>query len=300
MESETVAAPALRPAGRRPIDGNTSTHLLKLLALVFMFCDHAGKMLLPNVPEMRMIGRIAFPIYCWCLVVGFNYTHNPLRYALRLVGFWVISQPFYMLALNHKWYEPNILLTLLLGLLAIWAIHEKKGGSQFWGPVLALLLALPLDANYGWNGVLLIILLYCAQESKAAIAAVLIAFCLYWGSTSYAVRSIFGVSTGPMHEIAAITAEDGALGALQQIQNGLITAVNALIRSWNALTSPWLRLQAMAVLSLPLIVIPFGKDVKLPIWMGYVLYPGHLIVLWLIELLVRYWPEITAFFGLGG
>ena len=103
-----------------------------------------------------------------------------------------------------------------------------------------------------------------------------------------------------MHEIAAITAEDGALGALQQIQKGLITAVNALISSWNALTSPWLRLQAMAVLSLPLIVIPYGKDVKLPIWMGYVLYPGHLIVLWLIELLVRYWPEITAFFGLGG
>ena len=43
--------------------GNTATVWLKIIALVFMFIDHAGKMLFPAVPEMRMLGRIAFPVY---------------------------------------------------------------------------------------------------------------------------------------------------------------------------------------------------------------------------------------------
>ncbi|MBQ3095263.1 MAG: fimbrial assembly protein, partial [Clostridia bacterium] len=52
----------------KPIAGNTNTGLLKWLALIFMFLDHAGKMCFPGVPEMRILGRIAFPLYCWCLV----------------------------------------------------------------------------------------------------------------------------------------------------------------------------------------------------------------------------------------
>lgn len=54
-------------ARRNPvIAGCTATGVLKILALVFMFIDHAGKMLFPQIAEMRMLGRIAFPLYCWC------------------------------------------------------------------------------------------------------------------------------------------------------------------------------------------------------------------------------------------
>ena len=38
------------PAVRRPA-GNTATTWLKIIALFFMFADHAGKMVFPNVPE---------------------------------------------------------------------------------------------------------------------------------------------------------------------------------------------------------------------------------------------------------
>ena len=37
------------PSRRAPA-GNTATGWLKVLALVFMFIDHTGKMLLPSVP----------------------------------------------------------------------------------------------------------------------------------------------------------------------------------------------------------------------------------------------------------
>lgn len=238
---------------RRTIGGSTSTGMLKLIALVFMFMDHSGKMLFPGVLEMRMLGRIAFPLYCWCLVVGFHYTRSVPKYMLRLLVIGLISQPLYMAALNHGWTEPNIFLTLLLGLGALWGIRERRFGSQLWAPAAALLLAVQLGCDYGWRGVLLIILLYAAQERKGSIAAVMIAFCLYWGSSSSAVRSIFGVSLNPI-----------------------------LVHPVSALLVPWLQLQAMAILALPLMLIALPR-IKMPSWLGYALYPLHLVVLLVLE-----------------
>lgn len=71
-------------ARRNPaIAGCTATGVLKILALVFMFIDHAGKMLFPQIAEMRMLGRIAFPLYCWCMVVGISYTRSVPKYLGR-------------------------------------------------------------------------------------------------------------------------------------------------------------------------------------------------------------------------
>ena len=88
--------------------GNTATGTINWIALVFMMIDHSGKMLFPNVPEMRMLGRIAFPLYCWALVVGCEYTGSMPRYLLRILLTGVISQPLYMAALNHTWQEPSV------------------------------------------------------------------------------------------------------------------------------------------------------------------------------------------------
>lgn len=240
---------------RGKIAGNTSTGTLKLIALVFMFCDHAGKMLLPLTPEMRMIGRIAFPLYCWCMVVGFHYTRSVPKYLLRVLLVGLASQPLYMLALDHTWRQPNIFLTLLVGLAALWAIREKWYGSHIWGPALALVLAVLLGCDYGWKGVLLILLLYAVRESRAGIAAVMVAFCLYWGTGTSAVSAIAGVSLQPLLRLPIAT-----------------------------LIQPWLRLQAFAILALPLMLLPL-PNVKLPSWVGYAIYPAHLAVLYLLEII---------------
>ena len=44
-------------------------------------------------------------------------------------------------------------------LLALWGLREKRWLSQVWGPILALILAEALSCDYGWKGVLLVILL---------------------------------------------------------------------------------------------------------------------------------------------
>ena len=244
------------PGTRRPA-GNTATTWLKIIALVFMFIDHAGKMLLPSVPEMRILGRIAFPVYVWCMIVGFHYTRSVPKYLLRILIVGLVSQPLYVIAMNHAWRDPNVFLTLFLGLCAIWGIREKKYLSHLWAPAIALMAAIVAGADYGWRGVLLFILLYAVQDSRPGIAAVMVAYFMFWGTSYSLTKSIFGLSID----------------------------LSVLPGFLSSLLSPFLRMEAYALLSLPLILIRFKKDLKIPRWVGYALYPGHLVLLYLLELI---------------
>ena len=50
---------------RKGITGNQATGMLKLIALVCMMIDHIGAAVYPNHMALRVIGRIAFPLYAW-------------------------------------------------------------------------------------------------------------------------------------------------------------------------------------------------------------------------------------------
>ncbi len=245
--------------GSRKPAGNTATTWLKIIALVFMFIDHAGKMCFPNIPEMRMLGRIAFPIYAWCMIVGFHYTRSVPKYLLRILITGLVSQPLYMLALNHTWKQPNIFLTLFLGLCALWGIREKKYLSQIWAPAAAMAAAILVGADYGWRGVLLFIILYAVQESRPGIAAVMVSYFLFWGSSYSITKSLFGLPIN-MDALPAVLSQP---------------------------LSAFLRMETYALLALPFILIPFKKDLKLPRWVGYALYPAHLAALYALEQIMK-------------
>ena len=245
--------------GSRKPAGNTATTWLKIIALVFMFIDHAGKMCFPNIPEMRILGRIAFPIYAWCMIVGFHYTRRVPKYLLRILITGLVSQPLYMLALNHTWKQPNIFLTLFLGLCALWGIREKKYLSQIWAPAAAMAAAILASADYGWRGVLLFIILYAVQESRPGIAAVMVSYFLFWGSSYSITKSLFGLPIN-MDALPAVLSQP---------------------------LSAFLRMETYALLALPFILIPFKKDLKLPRWVGYALYPAHLAALYALEQIMK-------------
>lgn len=110
---------------------NLNTSFLKIVACIAMLVDHVGDVFFPQYPIFRWIGRIAFPLFCYCLSVGLLYTHDIKKYLLRLGLFAVISQPFYVLAFhpNDFWAsiaDFNIFFTLFLCLLAVWGLKERK------------------------------------------------------------------------------------------------------------------------------------------------------------------------------
>ncbi|MGN0982201.1 MAG: TraX family protein [Candidatus Limivicinus sp.] len=85
-----------------------SVFVLKLLALVSMMIDHTAYFLRANsliaydpYDLMRSIGRIAFPIYCFLLVNGFDKTSNRRRYLSRLLLFAALSQIPFTLLFEH-------------------------------------------------------------------------------------------------------------------------------------------------------------------------------------------------------
>lgn len=145
-----------------------SAFLLKIIACVTMALDHVGYSL-TSVPELRMVGRIAFPIFAYLISFGYRKTSDPYRYMLRVIVTGVISEYFFdMYFFRRLTFDyNNVMLTLALGLLAITFtenLKEKFKGISF---VLALIpagtimyLAEVLNSDYGAMGVFLIFLYY--------------------------------------------------------------------------------------------------------------------------------------------
>lgn len=177
---------------------------LKLIALCTMFLDHIGAILLENglLPQitnavflgnsldylptdyqfwsyanliLRLIGRLAFPIYCFLLVEGFLHTRSIPKYALRLGIFAIISEVPFDLALYDTWFDfrsQNVFFTLLLGLLTLWAMKaleplpKQQQPFRYLAALTGMLLAEFLQTDYSAYGVLLIVLLYLFHSNR--------------------------------------------------------------------------------------------------------------------------------------
>ena len=89
-----------------------SSYALKIIALVSMLIDHAAytlflshKMSASLYIVMRSLGRLAFPIYAFLLVNGFEKTGDRAKYLARLCIFAVVSQLPFTLAFSKENYD---------------------------------------------------------------------------------------------------------------------------------------------------------------------------------------------------
>lgn len=158
---------------------------LKVMALVTMFIDHVGAIIIPCIQShvtspqlfamleglmtvMRLIGRISFPIFAFLIVNGFYHTRNRKKYVLRLGIFALISEPFFDLASSSSWMNfshQNVFFTLCLGLVTIWGYDSliKQQKSPVIGGLLVLftsIVAFCLGTDYDAYGILMIFIMY--------------------------------------------------------------------------------------------------------------------------------------------
>ena len=118
-------------------------------------------------PWLRIVGRLAFPIYCFLLCEGLRHTGSLRRYGIRLAVAAVVSEiPFDLLFFGGLTAaHQNVMITLLLGFLAATSIEKlKKPGLKLAAMILAVLLAEVLHADYGGIGVMLILAMALSRE----------------------------------------------------------------------------------------------------------------------------------------
>lgn len=140
--------------------------------------------------NMRLIGRMAFPIYCFLLVEGFLHTRNVKKYALRLLLFAFLSEIPFDLALTSRIWDisySNVFFTLVIALFAMWALSYVEKFAEFWKEkqwdsflgTLVLVMAgvlvtavcggfaeLVLKTDYGFAGVFAIIVMYLLRNTR--------------------------------------------------------------------------------------------------------------------------------------
>ena len=207
--------------------GNTglSASQLKKIALVSMAIDHAAVGLIEQSglasgaawslcgTAMRLVGRVAFPVFAFMISEGAVHTKDRRRYALRLLFLALVSEIPFNLVAGGTWLFPadqNTVFTLLLGLLAIWAGDlicgygsgyengsKPESGRQNpkwrqilsgYEPYIRLLAAVPFAlaayifrTDYDLLGVILIVILYTFRTQPQLRTAVgcMILICMY-------------------------------------------------------------------------------------------------------------------------
>lgn len=132
---------------------------LKVFACSLMLVDHIGLVFFPNLVILRMIGRLAFPLFAWFFAYGYIRSKNWHKYFTRLLGFGLISQPLYAAMMGIPIYAGfNILLTFAFNLALLKFAHY----SPRFKPlilIVGMVAETLLRFDYGWYSTAVIILL---------------------------------------------------------------------------------------------------------------------------------------------
>lgn len=160
---------------------------LKYIAAIFMFIDHFAFLLLEygTVPYFigRGIGRLSAPIFFWSISEGAFHTKNMKKYFRSILIFGLAIQAVYTIGLGDIGsftsvieLNKNIFITLALGLLGIIVIKQYPKKSLLHFSVVGFLFFIGelINVDYGWYGIIFIILFYLFKENKIKLITSLI------------------------------------------------------------------------------------------------------------------------------
>lgn len=150
-----------------------------------MLVDHVGAIFLPEHIELRYIGRIAFPLFCFLLVEGFFHTRDVRKYMFRLGAFALLSEIPYDLAFRGAvldFEKQNVFFTLFIGVfLMYWLERCKEWPTKIVEVLLAMWFAGVLCTDYSFKGILLIAIYYFLRKYKWLCLGMGAVWGLIWG-----------------------------------------------------------------------------------------------------------------------
>lgn len=228
--------------------GFLSGNALKLIAALSMTIDHIGVVFFPDIAWLRLVGRLAFPIFAFMIAEGCKYTRNRLRYFFTIFSLAAVCQAVYWFVAGSAYF--SVLVTFSLSILVICALQffRESAMASDWlraVPAFAMLagtvalvwyLNQSLTIDYGFWGCMLPVFPALFQQR----------------------RGVPGKLRLDRHEVHVLCLGLGLL-CLYQSLGGL---------------------QIWSVLSLPLLLCYSGRRGKGNLkYFFYIFYPAHLVIL---------------------
>lgn len=103
---------------------------LKVIAVVIMTIDHIGAILFPHTVWLRIVGRLAFPVFAYMITEGCYYTKNKRKYIGLMLIVGILYQAAFCLVRHRPALNLNIMFTLAIGALLIFELQWLLGRKE--------------------------------------------------------------------------------------------------------------------------------------------------------------------------
>lgn len=239
--------------------------IIKIIAAITMFIDHAGVILFPQYGWMRIIGRIAFPLYAYCIAEGFRYTRNRMRYFLQIFILGLGCQIVYTVV--EKTIYLGILLTFSLSILLMAAadgVVKSLSGEKTWFDKIA-----EKRGNRAPN-----------TRTSCIVNWIVFAFVfLSVGVITHLVKVDYGYF-GVLLPLLAFLPKN-------MWQQKILFWGGMLVLALDQYISGGFTTQLWSILAIPILLAYNGKPGKLRMkWFFYIFYPAHMAFLYLLSYII--------------
>ena len=187
-----------------------------------MTADHVGYMIFRDVAVLRIIGRIAMPIFAFMIAEGCYYTRNKLKYFALIFGLGLICVAGYYV--GDSVFYLNILITFSFSVAIIFALRFAFKIKKAWAfclPALAVIVSaffnyvLPYitgnpswETDYGFFGTLMPVMIYVVKDFRLKLIAAAI------GILAVALTSSFELQWWAFMSLPFLIFYDGTRGKL--------------------------------------------------------------------------------------
>lgn len=110
------------------LQGFLSANVLKIIALITMTIDHIGYIIYPSIVWLRVVGRVAYPLFAYFIAEGCRYTKNKTKYFCFMFALGALCQVFAYFFGGQT--HLNILLTFSFSVLLIYCLQWVKKSLQ--------------------------------------------------------------------------------------------------------------------------------------------------------------------------
>ncbi|MFY4659846.1 TraX family protein [Scardovia wiggsiae] len=289
-----------------------SATVLKWIALITMTADHIGFILFPQATALRVIGRIAMPVFAYLIAEGCRYSRHKLRYFLTVLGTGAVCSVAAYYAAGGTLYQ-NILITFALSIATICSLqylidsvgggtlgsirrgttyrstkgsrgHRQDSGSSTVEDSEASIGLSTENIQRGFEG-------NTAEDAPGSAMRLPVLLSAAWFLGMIAVDGVLGFPA-PFLSRIGFSVDYGFMGILLPV---FVYAVpNRRLWKWLALaagicllTAQMRWLEAYAFLSLPFVALYNGERGRYPMkYFFYLYYPAHIACITGISMLI--------------